>query len=366
MSKSSFESKKKNIKIKIVNKKKNYGQFFTTNYKYILKNLYIPENTIHIVEPFCGNGDLLEFKGVRSDVKEDPILECFDIDSKKDFIKKQDTLLTPPSYVNKFIITNPPYLARNKSKDKSLFDKYDTNDLYKCFLVSILEVSNIADGGIIIIPLNFFSSIRKADVKLREKFLTIYDILHINIFEEKVFEDTTYTICSFQFKKKKNETLKNIDIIVYPSEKKMKVLLNSKNNYTIGGEIYNLKNNKKYKITRATKENKNNIGITNLLIKCIDDSSKNKISLSFTENDKDRYIDNTPKKSARSYATLIINPPVNKKLQLELVGKFNVFLNSNRDEYNSLFLTNYRESKDIARKRISFDLVYKIVKYLLV
>lgn len=32
-----------------------------------------------------------------------------------------------------------------------------------------------------------------------------------------------------------------------------------------------------------------------------------------------------------------------------------------RTKYNSLFLTNYRESKKIARKRISFDLVYNIV-----
>ena len=29
------------------------------------------------------------------------------------------------------------------------------------------------------------------------------------------------------------------------------------------------------------------------------------------------------------------------------------------------FMTNYRESKDIARKRISFDLVYSIVEYIL-
>jgi hypothetical protein len=35
------------------------------------------------------------------------------------------------------------------------------------------------------------------------------------------------------------------------------------------------------------------------------------------------------------------------------------------DKYNSLFLTNYRESKKIARKRISFDLAYKIVGMLL-
>ena len=32
----------------------------------------------------------------------------------------------------------------------------------------------------------------------------------------------------------------------------------------------------------------------------------------------------------------------------------NKFLNEKRDEYNSLFLTNYRESNSIARKRISF------------
>ena len=37
-----------------------------------------------------------------------------------------------------------------------------------------------------------------------------------------------------------------------------------------------------------------------------------------------------------------------------------------RNKYNSLFLTNYRESKtNLARKRISFDLVYKIVEYVL-
>ena len=37
-----------------------------------------------------------------------------------------------------------------------------------------------------------------------------------------------------------------------------------------------------------------------------------------------------------------------------------------REKYHSLFLTNYRESKDIARKRISFDLVYQIVGHLLI
>ena len=41
--------------------KKNLGQFYTTNYKYILDKLYIPVNVKNIIEPFSGKGDLIKF-----------------------------------------------------------------------------------------------------------------------------------------------------------------------------------------------------------------------------------------------------------------------------------------------------------------
>jgi hypothetical protein len=41
--------------------KKQLGQFYTTNYGYILSNMKIPNNVKTIVEPFVGNGDLLKF-----------------------------------------------------------------------------------------------------------------------------------------------------------------------------------------------------------------------------------------------------------------------------------------------------------------
>ena len=44
-----------------INIKQKLGQFYTTNYDYILQNLYIPENIKKIIEPFAGNGDLLNF-----------------------------------------------------------------------------------------------------------------------------------------------------------------------------------------------------------------------------------------------------------------------------------------------------------------
>ena len=200
--------------------KKDLGQFYTTNYEYILQKLFIPKNIKNIIEPFAGNGDLIPFiKQIEKENKNNYNIECFDIDPKKKYIIKRDSILHPPDYNNKFIITNPPYLARNKSSNKTLFNKYNVNDLYKCIIKEILV--NKCLGGILIIPLNFWSSIRKLDIELRKSFLNIYDIVLLNIFEEKVFDDTSYTICSFQFELKKKD--KNIlNIIIYPSKKKIK------------------------------------------------------------------------------------------------------------------------------------------------
>ena len=335
--------------------KKELGQFFTTNYKYILQKLEIPNNVKNIIEPFTGNGDLINFID-----KNKYKLECYDIEPKQDYIQKRDTLLNPPNYNDKFILTNPPYLARNKSNNKKIFDKYDCNDLYKCFIKEL--ITNKCLGGIIIIPLNFWSSIRIQDIELRKNFLEIYNIIHLNIFEEQVFDDTSYTVCSFQFTRKENNN-NLINITIYPSKKIINTELNDNNNYIIGGQIYKLKINNKYSITRLTSKNKN-LKNTNILVKCIDGNSNSKLGLSYVEDDE-IFIDETPKLSARTYATLVITPKLTTEQQKFVVGEFNKYMDEQRNKYNSLFLTNYRESNDIARKRISFDLVYLIVGYII-
>ena len=330
------------------------GQFMTTNQAYILQNLCIPENITQIVEPFAGNGDLLSF--IQNPTQY--TIETFDIDPQLTRTVKQDTITNPPDYKNKFVMTNPPYLARNKSSYKSLYDKYNVNDLYKCFLAELLT-ENTPLGGIVIIPLNFWSSIRKNDIQLRKRFLEKYKVIQLNIFEEQVFDDTTTTVCSFQFEL--GPSLKPIPITILPIKLKLSVVLSEFNHYTIGGEIYNLPTNPNYTITRITRKNYTTNGLTNLLVKCIDDNSENTIQLSMA----DVYVDETPNQSARTYATLVIQPPISRDRQEKLAVDFNHFLNGYRENYHSLFLTNYRESKDIARKRISFELVYQIVGYLL-
>ena len=334
--------------------KSQLGQFYTTNYEYILSNMEIPKDVKTIIEPFVGNGDLLKFIKDKNKYN----IEIYDIDPKFKNTIKRDTLINPPNYTNKFILTNPPYLARNKSENKDLYEKYKCNDLYKCFIINI--ITNICQGGIIIIPLNFLSSIRKTDIKLRKNFLEKYSIKIINIFEEQVFNDTSYAVCSIYFVKKDNNEINNIKIYIYPSKKEMNISLTSENNYTIGGEIYNIPQNSRYKVQRATKETKENI--TNILLKCIYDNINSQLGFKIV-SDEERFIDNTAKLSARSYATLVINIPLTLEQQQDLVNKMNNYIKEKREIYNSLFLTNYRESNTIARKRISFDLAFKICNY---
>ena len=352
------------VKTKKKTTKQTLGQFYTTNQEYILQGMTIPCNIKNIIEPFTGNGDLITF--IEQEEKKNNIkynIECYDIDPKHAYIIKKDTINNPPDYTNKYLITNPPYLARNKSKDKSLFDKYDVNDLYKCVIKEL--ITNLCLGGIFIIPLNFWSSIRISDIELRKSFLKKYSVVLLNIFEEKVFDDTSYTICSFQFELKNtdDDAHNKLNIIVYPSKTIIKTELNNNNNFMIGGDIYNLKLKNNYKITRLTKKNIANAN-TNILVKCIDDNINSQIGLSFVK-DNEIYVDETPNQTARTYATLIIEPSIEKDKQKQLVINFNKYLEDHRKKYNSLFLTNYRESKDIARKRISFDLVYSISEYIL-
>ena len=79
-------------------------------------------------------------------------------------------------YKDKYVLTNPPYLAKNKNPDKTLYDKYDMNDLYKIAIRTIIDGDAL--GGILIIPLNFIS---EDSFRLREYFFSRYKIIRIQL-----------------------------------------------------------------------------------------------------------------------------------------------------------------------------------------
>ena len=260
--------------------------------------MYIPHGITNIIEPFVGNGDLLQFIADKSKYE----IEIYDIDPKIDYTIQENTLLNPPNYDNKFVITNPPYLARNKNTNKEIYDKWNCNDLYKCFILHLIN-SNCS-GGIIIIPLNFITSVRKTDLELRQKFIEKFHIQSINIFEEQVFDDTTYTVCTLQFTPSTGDS-EPTNIYIYPSKTNITTCFNRKNNFTVGGEIHNLPNNPSIKIERATRLTKNKDNITNILLKCIDDNIDKQLGLSIDE----QYIDNYMKDFMLGSKIILHTPP---------------------------------------------------------
>ena len=223
-----------------LSKKRELGQFYTTKYDYILEGMSIPEGA-QVIEPFVGAGDLCLWAhqgGI--DVNE---IECYDIDPpsslRLDFnISVLDTLKNPPNYNDKFIVTNPPFLAKNKAKQsgyENIFSKWDTNDLYKCFLESLIDQDPA--GGVVILPLNFFCDDRK--VETRDRFIKKFSIKRVNIFEEQVFSDTTYTICSVAFEKREVplSSVVDIDTYIYPRKENIKMSVSSTTKWKVGPEI---------------------------------------------------------------------------------------------------------------------------------
>jgi hypothetical protein len=345
------------------NEKQNKGQFYTVQHSYILQSFPTPpSDTRCIIEPFAGKGDLLEWLQVQGTSL--PI-EAYDIDPKHDLIEQRDTLLHPPDYSNAWIITNPPYLARNKCSKKEYFDIYNTNDLYKCFLLSLTQQSSPCKGGIFILPVGFFLSPRDIDVRCRNAFLSKYKLTKVRYFEESVFPDTSTTIVAFSFEASPTPlTEQTVEWTLLPANKTQSFVLRADTSWIIGGDIYTLPIPSGIQVRRHVEGQtlKPNEQQTYLTLSALDSGKADgRICLEYKEN----YV-YPAKESSRTYATLCIQGrTISAEQQLQLAQQFTAFLEKKRAETWSLFLPQYRESKEYARKRIPFELAYHIILHLL-
>lgn len=342
--------------------KKDLGQFYTTKCHYILKDLQGPPDDCKvIIEPFAGKGDLIDYIKVAG-YTYIPI-QAYDLDPKRDFIIERDTLVDPPDYTNAWVLTNPPYLARNKSKNKEIFDLYKTNDLYKCFLSNLIQSD--CRGGIIIIPAGFFLSPRNVDSCLRNRFMEKYRILKINYFEESVFDDTSTTVVAIAFERNSVSTdVQNVEWVIYPSGQSKTFEMKRTDSWIVGGDIYSLQQPSNISIQRHVEGNdlKQNQQQTCMTLHALDSGKADgKIKLEYRKD----YI-YPAKDCSRTYATLRITGAIlSQQQQIELCKQFNDYIETKRTQTHSLFLPQYRESKEYARKRIPFDLAYKILLHLI-
>ena len=342
--------------------KQNLGQFYTTNADYILENIPINVNGAEIIiEPFAGNGDLLTW--IDKQDMQIPV-RAYDLDPKKENIVKQDTLKNPPNYDNTYVITNPPYLARNKNGDKELYDMYKTNDLYKCFIYSVIKSKCL--GGIFIIPAGFFFSNRILDVNLRNEFMSKFKITMVKYFEESVFDDTSTTVVAFSFERSPTElNEQNVEWVFIPKKERQVFTMSRNYNWIVGGDIYRLDLPNHIVIRRHVEGQplKKDEQQTFMTLSALDSGTRDgRISLNYKPN----YI-YPAKDCSRTYATIrIMGKHLTEEEQMILCNRFNDFIEKKRAEYRSLFLPQFRESKEYARKRIPFELAYEIIAHLLI
>jgi hypothetical protein len=342
--------------------KKAKGQFYTVNSSYILEGLPMPSSTARcIIEPFAGKGDLLSWLTANGNTLP---LELYDIEPKKEGVIQRDTLLNPPIYKDTWILTNPPYLARNKCDTKSMFDKYDTNDLYKCFIHSLTNQEPCA-GGIFIIPAGFFLSPRDLDVRCRNEFLSRYKLLKVKYFEETVFPDTTTTVVAFAFEKSPTLLVEQeVEWVSLPSKETKVFKMSKDNDWIIGGDIYKLSVTNTVKVRRHVEGQVLKAGEqrTSMTLCALDSGTMDgRISLDYKEG----YV-YPAKDCSRTYATLcVLGKTLSADDQKKICKEFNELVEKKRAETWSLFLPQFRESKEYARKRIPFELAYTIVLHLI-
>lgn len=365
--------------------KKDLGQFFTTNVDHILQGFEVNVNNKSILDPFAGGGDLLKWaqkNGASSVVG-------LDIDPNliNDHISLNDSLVNIPK--SDFVLTNPPYLAKNKmtveQKTKYIMDTYE--DFYLLAINRI--IASETQEGIIIIPVNFFSA-ENSD-NLRKEFLNKYIISKVNYFKNQVFEDTTYNVVAFHYYKKTEDSFNSqkLEITIYPDKIIKSFDVEEQFSYRIAGrDLHKLISIKPMKTIRLTEDIVNkNIGdqeikaffndkkdqwiynvtpefkkiIKNniILLNCIDTNGSEE---GWIKAEDVRTLGQdclVGKNSSRNIAYVILSDcPV--EYQEKIIPLFNSILNHLRKKHNSLFFTNFRDND---RKRVSFDFCYKLISY---
>jgi len=229
------------------------GQFFTTNSDYILQGLEDFVKGKEVADPFAGNQDLFGW------AKKNKCETITGYDCDKKYVDEKnvfynDSINSPKKY--KFVLTNPPYLHKNKAdkKTKKEFFSGKNSSFEDLYQVSIYSILN-SEEGILMVPLNFLCAENSG--KIRNLFFEKFKIIKLNIFSQPVFEDTTYNVVSFYYKRKKRPNNKNqIKAVLFPEKEKTSFVVEKRFGWQIGGRfIEQIKNAKNYlEIFRLTED----------------------------------------------------------------------------------------------------------------
>lgn len=302
------------------------GQFYTTNVSDLLSGYEHLVSGKHLVDMFAGEGHLLEWvmkNGAKS-------TEGYDIEPKTFSWEQRDSIMNPPQ-VDGFLISNPPFLSKNKNKNKIPYEKWKMNDLYKCHLAA-LKRSGVTEG-ILILPSNFMS---ESSPIARNVFFQDYSIGKLKYFYYPVFPGVTTGIVVFDFFIGGGSKV-SFDAEIYYPDKVIKEHLTLKKEYDYlwGGQFFDLiRDDKPIKITKHD-ESKNGSPNTNIIISLL---TRGAYPLGA------HYNEGPPipcgKKAFTTYQ-VSVGIDLTEKQQRNIVAKYNIVLSFYMLGFHGLFMANY-------------------------
>lgn len=316
------------------------GQYYTTVADKLLNGWEKYTEGKDVLDPFVGAGDLLDWA---SNAKS---TAGYDIDPAVAGAILNDSLMNPPDYTGKFLLSNPPYLSSNKCRtgDKRPYQKWGQSDYYKCHLASLAQ--NNCKEGILILPSNFIS---ESNGKARELFLKRYEILELRYWREPTFEDTNTGIVAFVFRESCRPCRRVVPTTLYPQNISFDMTLEHKYKWLWGQEFFDtIQGANDYEYARAVEVVPN----TNIVVGCLDNG---KYKTGFHYNEGDPII---VKKSVITTFQLITPYQFSEKEQKEIVTTANAMLAEYREKYHSMFLSNYLgATQKIMSQSYAFGLV---------
>ena len=319
-----------------MSKKQALGQFFSTNVRELLEGFELPRD-VPYVELCAGALDLVFYAGAERFGD-----RIYDVDPTHSSITKRDTLLNPVSLVGKFLMLNPPYLAKKKATDKRAFAKYGQDDLYKCYVKAL--INDPPAGGVLIVPLNFLCGHVKGTVNLRREFVQTFRVARVNVFEKQMFKDTTIPVCTILFHKSVGNTKKSFPAFIFRDQvaeqpEKVRLRLSERNNFTIG-ELRKYRS-KHYTIKPCTaKSAKPNSA---LCLKAADTSRIQRLRMTLNP---------TTNAGSRTMKCYCITPRLSEADEKRVCKYFNKKLKKWRRKHHGLCLTAWFDNR---RKRMNFS-----------
>jgi hypothetical protein len=306
------------------NEQQKLGQYFTTNSDTILEGFEDLVVGKHVVDPFAGQKDLLrwaEHNGAAS-------VKGYDLVPQSSDIIRNDSLKNPTDYTGLIVVSNPPYLSRNKTKgDKSVFDQWNQNDYYKCHLASLAS----CDEAIVIVPANFFC---ESSDRIRKLLFKTHSITKAKFWTEPAFDDATVSVTAFHMVKKA-KPYQDFPCLILPENTEIRMILRQENNYLHGDTFFDYIQN-----ARDIAAIKTDVGMpapnTNLVVGLLD-NGKWKSGISYNSGEPVY----TNPKSFTTYQLTLPEYTLTEEQQQRIAVLFDARLIEFRKKYHSMFLSNY-------------------------